>query len=195
MNSLELIKLNKHYGRKHALKNFSFTFTNGIYGLLGPNGAGKSTLMHLITGILHPDKGGGSINWNGKPIHQLGKSYREHLGFMPQQQELYSNMTAVNFLGYAACVGISFVLPGMAAVYAMLAAGLFHSVMWPLIFNLGLQELGPHTKAASGIINMGVIGAATLPLLMGVVVDHTGVGMAICMMFIYYLYVIWFCWK
>ena len=87
MNSLELIKLNKHYGRKHALKNFSFTFTNGIYGLLGPNGAGKSTLMHLITGILHPDKGGGSINWNGKPIHQLGKSYREHLGFMPQQQE------------------------------------------------------------------------------------------------------------
>ena len=65
MNSLELIKLNKHYGRKHALKNFSFTFTNGIYGLLGPNGAGKSTLMHLITGILHPDKGGGSINWNG----------------------------------------------------------------------------------------------------------------------------------
>ena len=46
MNSLELIKLNKHYGRKHALKNFSFTFTNGIYGLLGPNGAGKSTLMH-----------------------------------------------------------------------------------------------------------------------------------------------------
>ena len=34
MNSLELIKLNKHYGRKHALKNFSFTFTNGIYGFL-----------------------------------------------------------------------------------------------------------------------------------------------------------------
>ncbi|HEZ7988802.1 MAG TPA: ATP-binding cassette domain-containing protein [Ruminococcus sp.] len=64
--------------------------------------------MHLITGILHPDKGGGAINWNGKPIHQLGKSYREHLGFMPQQQELYSNMTAVNFLGYiSALKGIS----------------------------------------------------------------------------------------
>ena len=109
MNSLELIKLNKHYGRKHALKNFSFTFTNGIYGLLGPNGAGKSTLMHLITGILHPDKGGGSINWNGKPIHQLGKSYREHLGFMPQQQELYSNMTAVNFLGYISALKLSLI--------------------------------------------------------------------------------------
>lgn len=97
----------------------------------------------------------------------------------------------------AACVGISYVLSGMVSVYAMLAAGLFHSVMWPLVFNLGLQELGPHTKAASGIINLGVVGAATLPLLMGLVVDNPawGVGYAIAMMFIYYLYVLWFCWK
>ena len=95
----------------------------------------------------------------------------------------------------AACVGISFFLSGMAAVYSMLAAGLFHSVMWPLIFNLGLQELGPHTKAASGIINLGVIGAATLTPIMGVVVDTPalGVGVAICMMFIYYAYVLCFC--
>lgn len=95
----------------------------------------------------------------------------------------------------AVCVAVSFALSGMAAVYAMLAAGLFHSVMWPLIFNLGLQELGPHTKAASGIINLGVVGAATLPLLMGRVVDNPalGVGVAIAMMFIYYLYIFWFC--
>lgn len=100
-------------------------------------------------------------------------------------------------LGGAACVGLSFFLSGMAAVYAMLTAGLFHSVMWPLVFNLGLQELGPHTKAASGIINLGVVGAATLTPLMGMVVDNPalGVGTAICMMFIYYIYVMWFCWK
>lgn len=106
-------------------------------------------------------------------------------------------LLTVCLFGGAACVGLSFILPGMAGVYAMLSAGLFHSVMWPLIFNLGLQELGPHTKAASGIINMGVIGAATLTPLMGMVVDNPtlGVGAAICMMFIYYLYVIWFCWR
>lgn len=95
----------------------------------------------------------------------------------------------------AVCVAVSFTLTGMGAVYAMLASGLFHSVMWPLIFNLGLQELGPHTKAASGIINLGVVGAATLPLIMGRVVDNPalGVGVAIAMMFIYYLYIFWFC--
>lgn len=106
-------------------------------------------------------------------------------------------LLSVCLLGGAACVGISFFLSGMAAVYAMLAAGLFHSVMWPLVFNLGLQELGPHTKAASGIINLGVVGAATLTPLMGRVVDNPalGVGYAIGMMFIYYIYVMWFCWK
>ena len=88
----------------------------------------------------------------------------------------------------AVCVGLSLVLPGMAGVYAMLAAGLFHSVMWPLIFNLGLQELGPHT-----IINTGVIGAATLMPVLGFVVDNAGVNIAICCMFIFYLYIIWFC--
>lgn len=103
-------------------------------------------------------------------------------------------LSACLILG-ACCVGISFLLPGIYAVYAMLAAGLFHSVMWPLVFNLGLQELGPHTKAASGIINMGVLGGATLPLVMGAVVDNPslGVGVAIMMMFVYYAYVFWFC--
>lgn len=97
----------------------------------------------------------------------------------------------------AICIGLSFALSGIASVYAMLAAGLFHSVMWPLVFNLGLQELGPHTKAASGIINLGVVGAATLTPLMGLVVDSPalGVSYAVGMMFIYYLYVMWFCWK
>ena len=106
---LSMRHINKTFPGVKALSDAQLTLREGeIHALMGENGAGKSTLMHLITGILHPDKGGGSINWNGKPIHQLGKSYREHLGFMPQQQELYSNMTAVNFLGYiSALKGIS----------------------------------------------------------------------------------------
>ncbi len=95
----------------------------------------------------------------------------------------------------AICVGLSFVIPGNGGIYAALASGLFHSVMWPLIFNLGLQDLGPHTKAASGVINLGVIGAALLTPLMGYLVDHIGILIAVAMMFVYYIYVMWFCWK
>ncbi len=101
-------------------------------------------------------------------------------------------LSACLLLG-AACIALSIVLPGMTGIYAMLAAGLFHSVMWPLIFNLGLQELGPHTKTATGVINTGVIGAALLMPLLGIIVDATGVVIATFCLFIFYAYIIWFC--
>lgn len=105
MNKLELQKINKHYGKKkHALCDFSFTFTNGIYGLLGPNGAGKSTLMNIVTDNLLPDKDGGKILWNGQETRILKGAFREHLGFMPQQQNLYESMTAHTFLNYIAAL-------------------------------------------------------------------------------------------
>ncbi|MCM1219640.1 MAG: ABC transporter ATP-binding protein [Lachnospiraceae bacterium] len=101
MNNLTLANLNKHYGKKkHALCDFSFEFTNGIYGLLGPNGAGKSTLMNIITDNLLPDKDGGKILWNGEETRILKEKFRSRLGFMPQQQNLYENMTARTFLNY-----------------------------------------------------------------------------------------------
>ena len=102
-------------------------------------------------------------------------------------------LTACLCLG-AFCILLSLLFSSsMVGIWCMLAAGLFHSVMWPLIFNLGLQELGPHTKAASGVINTGVIGAAILTPVMGAIVDMTGVIIAMCIMFVYYAYIIWFC--
>ena len=94
----------------------------------------------------------------------------------------------------ALCILLSLLFSSsMLGIWCMLAAGLFHSVMWPLIFNLGLHELGPHTKAASGVINTGVIGAAVLMPLMGAIVDMTGVIIAMCFLFVFYAYIIWFC--
>ena len=102
-------------------------------------------------------------------------------------------LTSCLLLG-AVCIAISlFLANSMVGIWFMLIAGLFHSVMWPLIFNLGLQELGPHTKAATGLINTGVLGAAVLMPMMGWIVDITGVIIALCLMFVYYAYIIWFC--
>lgn len=104
MNKLVFLNVNKHYKSIHALKNFSFSFDNGVYGIIGPNGAGKSTLLNLLSSNLQPDKDGGEILWNNNPIDKLGKEYRKKIGFMPQQQDLYSNMTAFDFLGYMAAL-------------------------------------------------------------------------------------------
>ena len=105
MHKLELQKINKHYGKKkHALCDFSFEFTNGIYGLLGPNGAGKSTLMNIVTDNLLPDKDGGKILWNSEETKVLKDKFRSRMGFMPQQQNLYESMTARTFLNYIAAL-------------------------------------------------------------------------------------------
>jgi len=95
----------------------------------------------------------------------------------------------------AASFALSATLP-MVAIWLFLATGLFHSIMWPVIFNLSLEDLGPHAKIASGIIATSVIGAAILTPLMGVVQKATGsVIIAVGALFIYYAYLVFFAQK
>lgn len=87
----------KHNG-KCALKGVSFTLTEGIYGLMGANGAGKSTLMNIMVGNLMATEG--KIFLDGKEINSLGEGFRAHIGYMPQQQWVYEEMTCIEFLEY-----------------------------------------------------------------------------------------------
>ena len=99
---LMLSGVTKNYGHFTALQDFTYVFKEGVYGLLGPKGAGKSTLMNLITGNLSPDRG--EILLNGKSIKDLGISYLKHIGFVPQQQNLYPTFTGKRFLYYMAAL-------------------------------------------------------------------------------------------
>ncbi|MBR3382585.1 MAG: ATP-binding cassette domain-containing protein [Clostridia bacterium] len=97
---LKLENLTKRYGRKAALDGFCYTFGQGICGILGANGAGKSTMMNLITDNVSRDEG--SILFNGKEVLELGSAFRSMLGYMPQQQGMYDEMSAYSFLLYIA---------------------------------------------------------------------------------------------
>ena len=98
---IEVKNVTKKYGKFIAVDNISFTINEGeIIGLLGPNGAGKSTLMNLITQNLEPDEG--EILVNGISATKMGASYRDVLGYMPQQQGLYDRFSALEFLRYFA---------------------------------------------------------------------------------------------
>ena len=88
---LKLEELTKIYKDTTALDNITFSFTSGIYGLLGPNGAGKSTMMNLITDNLKPTRG--RVLLDGCSIEKMGKEYRKLLGYMPQQQNIYPELT------------------------------------------------------------------------------------------------------
>jgi len=56
------------------------------------------------------------------------------------------------------------VLGGHGAMWAILAVGLFNSIMFPSIFSLGVAELGSLTVSGSGILNMAIVGGAILPV-------------------------------
>lgn len=85
-------------GEVKALQQIDMVLTNGVYALLGPNGAGKSTLMNIITDNLSADVG--CIYYDGKDVKRMGENYRNILGYMPQQQEAYSDFTGWEFLHY-----------------------------------------------------------------------------------------------
>lgn len=103
---LTIKELIKEYGDVRALDRINITLTSGVYGLLGANGAGKSTLMNLITDNVSRTEG--EILYNGKDILDLGNNFRKVLGYMPQQQGAYDNMSAKAFLLYMASLkGIS----------------------------------------------------------------------------------------
>ena len=97
---LSVRHLTKAYGTKLALDDFTYDFTPGVTAILGPNGAGKTTLMNLITDCVTRQTG--EILYDGTDILKLGRAFREKLGFMPQSQGIYENMTAYDFLCYVA---------------------------------------------------------------------------------------------
>jgi len=103
---LEINGLTKSYGNVRALNEFSYCFSEGIYGLLGPNGAGKTTLMNIITDNLSADSG--EILLDGTNVKELGTDYLKLIGFMPQQQNMYPTFSGLRFMYYmAALKGIS----------------------------------------------------------------------------------------
>ena len=97
---LTIHALSHSYGDKKALTGFTHTFVPGITALLGPNGAGKSTLIHLICDLLPRQTG--TIAFDGTDILSMGPAFRQVLGFMPQSQGMYDDMTAWEFLLYMA---------------------------------------------------------------------------------------------
>ncbi len=93
---LSITDLSKSYSKnKKALDSFTLTMEKGVYGILGPNGAGKSTLINCVTGIIKADSGSIVFDDNGD------SDYMSHLGFLPQNQDFYSNFTAREIILYS----------------------------------------------------------------------------------------------
>ena len=92
----------------------------------------------------------------------------------------------------AALVSLSMIVGGHAAMWTMLAVGLFNSIMFPTIFSLGVAELGPLTGNGSGLLNMAIVGGAVLPVIQGSIADRIGLHHAFVLAVICYLYILFY---
>jgi FHS family L-fucose permease-like MFS transporter len=81
---------------------------------------------------------------------------------------------------------------GPVAMWSVIAVGLFNSIMFPTIFTLGIDGLGPLTSKASSLLVMAIVGGAVVPLAQGVLADRIGVQTAFVLPLLCYGYIAWY---
>jgi len=98
---LEARGLTKYYSAITGVRDVNFRVERGtVLGLLGPNGSGKSTTVGMLTGLLEPS--GGSVTLNGTDIRSDLLRYKQDLGYVPEEAQLYTWMTGAEYLTFCA---------------------------------------------------------------------------------------------
>jgi ABC-2 type transport system ATP-binding protein len=94
---LELKNLTKNYDSFTAVDDVTFSVEPGeILGYLGPNGAGKTTTIKMLTGLLEPSSG--KVFFQGKNIKKNLHKYKERIGYVPENPEIYPHLSAYEYL-------------------------------------------------------------------------------------------------
>lgn len=94
----ELKNITKTYGAVVALNDFSVIAPIGAVGLLGPNGAGKTTMIRTLLGLIRINSGNGQVL--DMDIVDDRLKIRQTVGFMPEDECLFPQMTGVDFVAY-----------------------------------------------------------------------------------------------
>jgi ABC-2 type transport system ATP-binding protein len=101
--AIDVKGLNKSFGEKHVVKDFSIQVPRGrITGFLGPNGSGKTTTLRMLCGLLTPDSGSGKCL--GFDIVEQSDEIKLRVGYMTQKFSLYEDLTIEENLMFMARV-------------------------------------------------------------------------------------------
>jgi ABC-2 type transport system ATP-binding protein len=100
---IKVENLTKRYAGQTAIKDLNFEVGKGeIMGFLGPNGAGKTTTMRILASYMPPTSGRASVA--GFDVFEQSLQARSHLGYMPENVPLYTDMRVTEYLDYRAAL-------------------------------------------------------------------------------------------
>lgn len=98
---IEVTGLSRRFDTITAVDKISFSVREGeIVGFLGPNGAGKTTTLRMLVGFLEPS--GGAIRIMGKDINADPLGIAANIGYLPEHNPLYDDMTVFEYLKFIA---------------------------------------------------------------------------------------------
>jgi len=104
-------------------------------------------------------------------------------------------LLALNAGMAALLVAISMLTFGHVAMWSLILVGLFNSIMFPSIFTLAIEGLGPLTGKGSGMLVAAIVGGAIIPELQGLLADKIGIHHAFFLPVLCYIYIIFYALK
>jgi FHS family L-fucose permease-like MFS transporter len=104
-------------------------------------------------------------------------------------------LLGINAIMASALVCTSMVAFGHLAMWSIILVGLFNSIMFPTIFTLSIEGLGPLTGDGSGILVAAIVGGAIIPELQGVIADRIGIHHAFFLPVLCYIYIAYFAFR
>ena len=122
--------------------------------------------------------------WGGAMVGRFAGTYLTGV-FSPNRILSLFALLAVCF------IGLSMLTSGFVSMWAILAVGLFNSIMFPTIFAISIEDLGEAKPQGSGILCTAIAGGAFVPPLYGLLTDLWGFKTAFILLILCYTY-IWF---
>ena len=166
----------------------------GMVGIFAYVGAEVAIGSHIVSYLGLPDvmhlapKAAGhqvAFYWGGAMVGRF-------LGAYLLNKVKPGQLLAFNGVGAVVLLLISASTTGETAMWSLLAVGLMNSIMFATIFTLAVAGLGRHTEAASGLLNVAIVGGAVIPPLFGLVADANSLRLALILPALCYLYIIWY---
>jgi FHS family L-fucose permease-like MFS transporter len=122
----------------------------------------------------------------------MGAMIGRFIGFVVMQKVSPGKALAFNAAAVIVLVLTAIFSQGDVAKWSIVAVGLFNSIMFPTIFSMALNKLGPLTGQGSGVLCMAIVGGALVPFAQGLLADHLSLQVSFFVPAACYLFILYF---